>query len=77
MASLVLLLEAIMRCCQNEILPKEETKEANYDVDDTNNAPNGEHFHYIGNILKNVVEDVHTWKIAEFCIWPGLEIENI
>ena len=23
-----------MRCCQNEILPKEETKEANYDDDD-------------------------------------------
>ena len=69
MASLVLLLEAIMRCCQNEILPKEETKEANYDDDDgddTNNAPTGEHFHYIGNIVKKVVEDVHTWKIAEF-----------
>ena len=75
MASLVLLLEALMRCCKNDILPSEEMKEANYDtnhnVGNHRNAPIGDqHIHYIRSIVKKLDEDAHTWKIAEFCIWP-------
>jgi hypothetical protein len=70
MASLVLLLGAIMRRCQNDVLPCEWTtttsEEANYDTNHDvgnhhGNAPSDDHLDNVGIIVKKVddYEDAH------------------
>ncbi|KAE8008329.1 hypothetical protein FH972_004850 [Carpinus fangiana] len=75
MASLVLLLGAIMRGCQNDILPCDWTtsSEVNYETNhNVGNHGNARSDDYVGSIVRKVddYEDAHVWKIAESCVWP-------
>ncbi|WRX08914.1 hypothetical protein QQP08_001401 [Theobroma cacao] len=71
MASLVLLLEALMifRCQNHDLLSNKIAKETPYN---TNHDVGKQGYHgYIWSSMSQMKEeDARTWKIAECCIWP-------
>lgn len=79
MASILLLLKALLRCCHHELQPESarwkdtETKELASIIKGkkaekpSSGSDNLEHF---WSFLNGHKEETRPWKLAECCIWP-------
>ncbi|KAG8653324.1 hypothetical protein MANES_05G012304v8 [Manihot esculenta] len=73
MASLLLLLEALVRCRKDDTLPRPEKKGRNFktteqSITSTQQSSTEQQAHV--SSFGSRGEDVRTWKLAKFCNWP-------